>query len=58
MIDEIIKHIADLEHRIIGDALELYVVRDQLGALAEIVGDIAIEVKEMKRRGNYDSGNL
>jgi len=50
-IDEIIKHVEDLEHRIIGDALELYTVRDQLSVLAEIVGDLAVEVKEMKTQG-------
>jgi len=47
-INEIIKHVEDLEHRIIGDALELDTIRDQLSVLAEIVGDIAVEVKEMK----------
>jgi len=50
MIDEIIKHVKDLEYRIIYDALELHTVRDQLGVLAEIVGDIAAEVKKMKGR--------
>ena len=47
-IDEIIKHVEDLEHRIIGDALELDTVRDQLSVLAEMVGDLAVIVKDLE----------
>ena len=47
-IDEIIKHIVDLKYRIIGGPLALDIVRDQLGVLADIVGEIASKVKELE----------
>ena len=50
-IDEIIKHVKDLEYRIKGDTLELDTVGYQLSILAEMVGDLAVEVKEMKTQG-------
>lgn len=49
-MDEIIKHLEDLEYRINGSDLDLEIIRDQLGVLVSIVGDIAIKISNRKEK--------
>jgi len=49
-MEEIIKHLGDLNYEVCVTPLDLDKVRDQLGVLVGLVKGIAIKIKELEER--------